>query len=93
MNHPFSLSTAELAIADLSFDESVEQAGVIGGSAFVVDHRLVTYGPFSESGRPFPIHEPYDLPSHPPVVIHPWTPPQPQIHPRPSNPRVEGYFA
>jgi hypothetical protein len=97
MNHPFSLSTAELAIADLSFGETVEQAAIVGG-ARPLD---VTSASFvEEGGHPGPDSIPYNdlidlhnlpirFPTHPPVVIHPQPTPRPRPRPRPGHPRFD----
>jgi hypothetical protein len=90
MNHPFSLSTEELAIADLSFNEKADIT-VVGASSFEAitdpDKAFTLWGQ-EFGGHPFPI----DYPVHPPVVIHPQ--PTPRPHPRPwPRPRPDHYFA
>jgi hypothetical protein len=91
MNHPFSLSTAELAIADLSFNETADNLNVAGAGAIIEplsSRGNVTLWGQEFGGPSFPI----DYPVHPPVVIHPQ--PTPRPHPRPwPRPRPDHYFA
>jgi hypothetical protein len=78
MNHPFSLSSEELAIADLSFNETAPDTvnTVVGGLSIGT-----TNGFGEEGGHEFPI----DI--DPGILIggpHPYPRPRPLPHPVPQ---------
>jgi hypothetical protein len=75
MNHPFSLTIEELAIADLSFNETAADT-VVGGLSLYTTQALGEEGghEFPDGG---PIHNPHPFP-RPRPLPHPV--PQPNPH-------------